>query len=47
MWGEMIEYYDLDDADGVDLERSCFVGDAGGRMGDEKSVEADFASSDR
>lgn len=47
MWSEMLEYCDLDDAEGVDLESSCFVGDAGGRMGDERSVEADFASSDR
>ena len=31
MWHELVEDYDLDSADSVDLEKSLFVGDAGGR----------------
>jgi bifunctional polynucleotide phosphatase/kinase len=31
MWHEILDDYDLDGADAVDLENSLFVGDAGGR----------------
>ena len=31
MWHELLEDYDLESADAVDLEDSFFVGDAGGR----------------
>lgn len=31
MWQELLEDHDLESADSIDLERSLFVGDAGGR----------------
>lgn len=31
MWDELLEDYDLENADSIDLENSVFVGDAGGR----------------
>jgi bifunctional polynucleotide phosphatase/kinase len=31
MWEELLEDHDLEAADAVDLEKSFFVGDAGGR----------------
>jgi bifunctional polynucleotide phosphatase/kinase len=31
MWNELIEDYDLENAESIDLENSVFVGDAGGR----------------
>ena len=47
MWTEMLDLLDLDDAEGVDMERSFFVGDAAGRLKDEEGDVHDFASSDR
>ena len=46
MWRELLEELDLDESEGVDLQASFFVGDAGGRAaGGEK--RADHACSDR
>lgn len=52
MWGEVCEFYELDDGVGFDREGSFYVGDAGGRTGDAKTggtggSDKDFASSDR
>lgn len=48
MWTEMLEDYDLDEGDGVNLVESFFVGDAAGRQGDSDGMgKRDFASSDR
>ncbi len=48
MWEELREYFDLDAGEGVDLDGSLFVGDAGGRLADVNSRSgADFACSDR
>lgn len=46
MWKEMVEDYDLDDAEGVDLENSFFVGDAAGRIASAGKPK-DFSCSDR
>lgn len=48
MWREMLEDYDLETGEGVDMQRSLFVGDAAGRSGDEDGMgKKDFACSDR
>ncbi|KAL5120563.1 DNA kinase/phosphatase Pnk1 [Pleosporales sp. CAS-2024a] len=50
MWQELLDDYDLDGADAVDLEKSLFVGDAGGRgpwaggVKDHSCVDRDFAA---
>ncbi|EAT87754.1 hypothetical protein SNOG_05363 [Parastagonospora nodorum SN15] len=50
MWHEILDDYDLDGADAVDLENSLFVGDAGGRealaggVKDHSCVDRDFAA---
>ncbi|KAF2692285.1 PNK3P-domain-containing protein [Lentithecium fluviatile CBS 122367] len=51
MWEELLEDYDLEAADAVDLENSFFVGDAGGREAvpggaskDHSCVDRDFAA---
>ncbi|KAH6639531.1 polynucleotide kinase 3 phosphatase-domain-containing protein [Boeremia exigua] len=51
MWRELLEDYDLEDVESVDLEESFFVGDAGGReavsgtsVKDHSCVDRDFAS---
>ena len=46
MWKELLEDYDLDVVNGPELEHCFFVGDAGGRVAQEK-VKADHSSSDR
>ena len=46
MWLALLEDYDLDVADGPDLQYSFFIGDAGGRLAKDK-VKADHSSSDR
>lgn len=46
MWKEMVEDYDINDADGVDLQNSFFVGDAGGRIANGGFLK-DFSCSDR
>ena len=46
MWDELLDDYDLDGGDGVDLESSFFVGDAGGRTA-RVGAKADHACSDR
>jgi bifunctional polynucleotide phosphatase/kinase len=46
MWKEMLEDYDLNDSDGVYLESSFFVGDAGGRVAGSSGVK-DISCSDR
>jgi len=46
MWREMLEDYDLDTLDGVDLTCSFFVGDAAGREATKAHVK-DFSCSDR
>ncbi|KAB2108263.1 hypothetical protein AG0111_0g3341 [Alternaria gaisen] len=50
MWNELLEDYDIDNAESVDLENSVFVGDAGGReavaggVKDHSCVDRDFAA---
>ncbi|KAH9881218.1 hypothetical protein J1614_001713 [Plenodomus biglobosus] len=51
MWQEIVDDFDLDSADSLDLERSIFVGDAGGREAvvggagkDHSCVDRDFAA---
>jgi len=46
MWKEMVEDYDLDDTDGIDLANSFFVGDAAGRIASAGKPK-DFSCSDR
>lgn len=46
MWKELLEDHDLELSGAVDLEKSFFVGDAGGRAKEGK-VPADFSCSDR
>ena len=46
MWKELVEDFDLDDDEGLDLQHSIFVGDAGGRSARGK-IKADHSSSDR
>ena len=45
-WNELIDHLDLDEGDGVDLQSSLFVGDAGGRAA-RTNAKADHACSDR
>lgn len=48
MWKEMLEDYDLEKSDALDVTKSLFVGDAAGRQGDEDGMgKKDFACSDR
>ncbi|KAF2490902.1 PNK3P-domain-containing protein [Lophium mytilinum] len=48
MWQELLEDYDLESLDSVDLENSFFVGDAGGRMGNgTPGAPKDHSCSDR
>lgn len=47
MWSRMLEDFNLRDEEGVNLEQSFYVGDAAGRIGDDKGDVNDFASSDR
>ncbi|EEH48399.2 polynucleotide kinase 3'-phosphatase [Paracoccidioides brasiliensis Pb18] len=44
MWREMVDDYDLNVCDSLDLKQSIFVGDAAGREGDHSCVDRDFAS---
>lgn len=44
MWKEMLDDYDLDVGEGVDLQGSFFVGDAAGRPGDHSCADRDFAA---
>ncbi|KAI9733233.1 MAG: hypothetical protein M1834_003317 [Cirrosporium novae-zelandiae] len=46
MWKEMLDDYDLDVGEGVDLDNSMLVGDAGGRPAG-VDRKADFSCSDR
>jgi bifunctional polynucleotide phosphatase/kinase len=46
MWHELLKDYDLTGPEGVDLEQSIFVGDAGGRIA-EAGLSKDFSCSDR
>jgi len=39
MWKEMLDDYDLDVGEGVDLQDSFFVGDAAGRPGDHSCAD--------
>jgi bifunctional polynucleotide phosphatase/kinase len=47
MWKEMLEDYDLDSAEAVDLEQSFFVGDAGGREAVKGGAPKDHSCVDR
>ncbi|KAF2018169.1 PNK3P-domain-containing protein [Aaosphaeria arxii CBS 175.79] len=47
MWQELLEDYDLEAADAVDLENSFFVGDAGGREAVTGGVPKDHSCGDR
>lgn len=47
MWQELLEDYDVEHADTVDLENSVFVGDAGGREAVAGSAAKDHSCSDR
>lgn len=47
MWHELLEDYDIEAADAVDLENSFFVGDAGGREAVKGGASKDFSCSDR
>ncbi|KAL2013806.1 hypothetical protein VTN00DRAFT_1331 [Thermoascus crustaceus] len=44
MWKELLDDYDLDVGEGVDLQGSFFVGDAAGRPGDHSCSDRDFAA---
>jgi len=46
IWKELVDDYDLDVDNGLDLQSSIFVGDAGG-LSARNGVKADHASSDR
>jgi len=46
MWKELVEDFDLDIYEGLDLQQSIFVGDAGGRS-TRGGTKADHSSSDR
>lgn len=46
MWQELLEDYDLD-ADSIDLEKSFFVGDAGGRGAIARGAPSDHSCADR
>ncbi len=45
-WKELVDYLDLDEGNGPDLQSSFFVGDAGGRAA-RINAKADHACSDR
>jgi DNA 3'-phosphatase len=47
MWQEMLEDYDLESADAVDLANSFFVGDAGGREAVPGGAPKDHSCVDR
>lgn len=46
MWEEMLEDYDVDVTESIDLKASVFVGDAGGRS-ESEGFPADHSSCDR
>ena len=46
MWTELLDDYNLDIGEGLDLQNSFFVGDAGGRFA-RTGAKADHSSSDR
>ena len=46
MWKELLEDYDLNTPDSIDLSDSFYVGDAGGRLAG-MGLAKDFSSSDR
>lgn len=39
MWNELLDDYNLNVGEGVDLENSFFVGDAAGRPGDHSNSD--------
>ncbi|KNG52297.1 DNA kinase/phosphatase Pnk1 [Stemphylium lycopersici] len=47
MWQELLEDYDLENAEAIDLDSSVFVGDAGGREAVSGGVVKDHSCSDR
>lgn len=47
MWRQMLRDFHLEGEEGVQLDLSFFIGDAAGRIHDEKGNVLDFASSDR
>lgn len=47
MWQELLDEHDLEHADGVDLENSFFVGDAGGREAGIGGATKDHSCVDR
>jgi bifunctional polynucleotide phosphatase/kinase len=47
MWHDLLEDYDLDSADAVDLPNSFFVGDAGGRQAIPAAAPKDHSCVDR
>jgi bifunctional polynucleotide phosphatase/kinase len=47
MWGELLDDCDLESIGSVDLERSFFVGDAGGREAVPGGAVKDHSCSDR
>jgi bifunctional polynucleotide phosphatase/kinase len=47
IWHELLEDYDLESADSIDLEESVFVGDAGGREAMAGGVVKDHSCVDR
>ncbi|CBX91860.1 hypothetical protein LEMA_P045660.1 [Plenodomus lingam JN3] len=47
IWQEIVEEFDLDSADSLDLEHSVFVGDAGGREAVAGGVSKDHSCVDR
>lgn len=47
MWQELLEDYDLETSDAVDLTSSFFVGDAGGREAGPKQTTKDHSCVDR
>lgn len=47
MWQELLDDYDLDAADAVDLDQSFFVGDAGGREAVPGGATKDHSCVDR
>lgn len=46
MWTELLNDHDLSGPDAIDLDRSFFVGDAGGRLA-EGGLLKDFSCTDR
>lgn len=47
MWQEVLDDYDCDSADAIDLENSFFVGDAGGRAAVFRGAVKDHSCVDR